>query len=297
MVTKKATSEKVDKPMKTTCINCKSEVRKDLSYMSRNPLISEPYTLCKACSQKIANESMDGMHNVLRILDIPFIPEVYKNVEACENMFSDYMIRLNNPRKKYDNGKTYLELGYADSPTYNVVTNIDSYLVQNDDNLRAYRRRWGKNWTSEDYDDMEVELKDMITQYGDNNNDLATINTYVEIIRTKKLMINAYDSNELTKGKDLSARLSALMKEANLQVVDQKNKDDEFRLGVEIDYAEDEPIIDIPMYKDLDRFEYYWKTFIVKHFARFIGQDKSKVESDLSDMEEYDRLHNSEGDV
>ena len=298
MTTKKSATEDFK-----TCICC-GEVKSCKStnnkfYSHRNKLINDKFSICKECVEKIGLEdNMADIHLLLRTMDLPFIPEKWEDCTSQENTLTAYMGNkgINLPKVKYDN-KVIMDMNYVDSPNFSEIQDVEKYITNTNEVIREYKRRWGKNWAIDDYEDMELDLVDMIKQYGDNNNDYATKNTYINIILTKKLMLKAYEENDLGKGKDLSARLSQLMKEANLQVIDQKNKDDEFRLGVEIDYAEDEPIIENPFFKDLDRFEFYWKTFIVKHFARFIGLDKSKVINDLEEMEKYDELNNKNGDV
>lgn len=292
MATKKTTSEKVEK-VKSICINCNSEIRKDLVYTCRNDLITEPFTLCKACSQRIANESVDGMHRVLRILDVPFIPEVYKDVEASENMFSDYMLRMNNPRKKFDNGKTYLELRYVDSPTLEEVKDVNQYLYASDEKIADLYSLFGSKWSKEELLAMNKELDDMIVQYGGAREDIPTMDLYCELIRLKWLARKQMDENNIKDGKALVAERNKMLKENNMTMQAMKEKSANESFGVEIDYAEYRPIKPKKKYFDYSGLMHMFKYFIT-HQERFYGDNQKPIDDDYAEMATYKSEHPKE---
>lgn len=283
---KKATTKVVKDDNLTICVMCGLESKPTYFYKNRNKLLDEKFSLCKNCATREANESIEKMHEVLRLLDIPFIPELIKESEGKDNLFGHYMLLINNPKKKFDNGKPMSELLYSDSPTHEQVEDVDSYIFSNNEKLGELYSLFGTTWTKQELIAMNKELDEMIVQYGGSREDLAIMDLYSEIVQTKWLSKKAYNTNDITNGEKLSKLRQKLLKDNGLSLQDMKEKQNNQSFGVEIDYVEDEPIIPNKKYFDIDGINFMFEKFI-KHMERFVKIDKSSVDEDYEEMQDY----------
>ena len=288
--TKKATTKVEKNEDLIICILCGFEGKDSYFYKHRNSLIDEHYSLCKNCSSREANENIEKFHEVLRLLNMPFIPELYKETEGKPNPFGHYLLLVNNPKKKYDNGKNMSDLVYSDSPTHEEITDVDSYIFANNEKLGELYSLFGTTWSKEELFAMNHELDEMIVQYGGSREDLAVRDLYSEIIQTKWLSKKAYNSNDISNGEKLSKLRQKLLNDNGLSLQNMKEKQNNQSFGVEIDYAEDEPIIPNKKYFDVDGINFMFQKFI-KHMERLIGTDKSSIDDDYEEMAEYVDTH------
>lgn len=292
MATKKQpASDKVDK-LKKVCIICGEEFKDVDFYKSRSNMISERFSVCKQCACNIGNKDIDNMHKILMYLDVPFIPEILKEVEGMDNIFSQYMLRINNPKKKHTDGRVLCELKYSDSPTLEQVKDVDNYIYTSNEQLSELVSLFGDNWNKEELVSMDKELDEMFAKYGGKRDDIAMLDVYVELILTKWLSRKAYNLNDTKTGRELSKRRSEILKENGLSLSDIKNKGEEESLGSKIDFAEDRPIIPDKKYHDVDGIKFMWDK-LCKHMERFIGVEKSSVDEDYEEMQAYVDEHGS----
>lgn len=289
MATAKKATPKKDEEL-TTCVLCNFQGKPTYFYKNRNSLLDEHYSLCKNCATREGNQSIERMHEVLRLLNIPFIPELIKESEGKDNMFGNYLLLVNNPKKKYDNGKLMSELVYNDSPSFEQVEDVESYIYASNEKLGELYSLFGTTWNRDELVAMNRELDEMIIQYGGSRDDLAIIDLYSEIVQTKWLSKKAYNANDILNGEKLSKLRQNLLKNNGLSLQDMKEKANNTSFGVEIDYAEDEPIIPSKKYFDIDGINFMFEKFI-KHMERFIKADKSPVDADYEEMQEYVDTH------
>ncbi len=289
MATKSTTKKEKVEDLKT-CLICDSEMKSGKFYKHRNKFISDKYSICRNCATRESNKNIESMHDILRLLDIPFIPELYKECEGKENIFGHYLLLIGNPKKRFDNGKLYSELTYSDSPTLQQITDIDSYIFSNNEKLGELYSLFGTTWNKEELLAMNKELDDMLIQYGGSRDNLSTIDLYSEIIQTKWLSKRAYNNNDITNGEKLSKLRQKILKDNGLTLQDIKDKSNNTSFGVEIDYAEDEPIIPNKKYYDIDGIGFMFKK-LIKHMERFRNIDKSSVDDDYKEMQDYVDTH------
>ena len=274
----------------TTCVLCGFQGKPTYFYKHRNSLLDEHYSLCKNCATREGNISIERMQEVLRLLNIPFIPELIKESEGKENLFGNYLLLVNNPKKKYDNGKNMSDLVYSDSPTHEEITDVDSYIFANNEKIGHLYSLFGSTWKKEELLAMNKELDEMIVQYGGSRDDMVVVDLYSEIIQTKWLSKRAYNENDITNGEKLSKLRQKLLKDNGLSLQEMKEKANNTSFGCEIDYAEDEPIIPNKKYFDIDGINFMFNKFI-KHMERLIGTDKSSIDDDYEEMAEYVDTH------
>lgn len=274
------------------CLHCGLESIAEANfYKSRNKIIdSDVYSICKNCASRLGNTDIETFHEVLMVLNIPFIPDDYKRAEGKDNPFGHYMLLLNNPRKRNDVGRFYNELTYADSPTREQITDVDEYIYSNIENLGDLISLFGNTWTSEELISMNKELEEMIVQYGGSKEDLATVDLYSELVLCKWLSRRAYNNNDMKTGNDMSKMRATLLKNNGLTLQDVRDKNNLDSLGIKIDLAEDRPIVPNKKYHDVDGIWYMFKK-LIKHMERFIGADKSSVDDDYAEMQEYVDTH------
>lgn len=289
MATSKKATPKKEEDL-TTCVLCDFQGKSTYFYKHRNSLLDEHYSLCKNCATREGNSDIKRMHEVLRLLNIPFIPELIKESEGKENLFGNYLLLVNNPKKKYDNGKNMSDLVYNDSPNFEQVEDIESYIYASNEKLGELYSLFGTTWSKEELLAMNRELDEMIIQYGGSRDDLAIIDLYSEIVQTKWLSKKAYNANDILNGEKLSKLRQNLLKNNGLSLQDMKEKANNTSFGVEIDYAEDEPIIPSKKYFDIDGINFMFEKFI-KHMERFIKADKSPVDADYEEMQGYVDTH------
>lgn len=283
--TKTATSDKVVKTLKS-CLICSSEMKDSEFYKSRNTIIDDRYSVCKQCACREGNHSFDRMHKVLFLLNIPFLPELIKEVEGTDNMFSQYMLRINNPKKKYEDGRKLSELTYDDSPTLERVTDVDSYIYTTDEQMSDLKDIFGDWWKKEQLLAMNKELDKMFIEHGGDRSNLGMLDLYGEIITLKWLSRERFSHGDSKEGKALSETRQKLLKDNGMNVQALKEKKSNDSIGERIDWVEWEPIIPKKKYYDIDGIMFMWQK-LIDQIARFVGVNKKPVDEDAKEMIEY----------
>lgn len=291
MATKTSTSKVVKKTK--ICLICNSELKETDLYKSRNDVIDDSFSICKNCACREANQNIDKVHEILMLLDIPFIPELYKEVEGESNVFSAYMLRINNPKKKHDDGRKLSELKYKDSPTLEQIKDVDTYIYASNDKMSELIALFGDKWKKETLLAMNKELDDMIVQYGGSREELPTMDLYCELIRLKWLAREQMDSGNVTQGKQLLAERNKMLKENGMTVQAMKEKKSSDSFGVDIDYAEYRPIRPKKKYSDYSGLMHMFKYFIT-HQERFYGDNQKPIDDDYEEMDKYKKSHPKE---
>lgn len=286
---KEGGSEKRSKEKLYTCVFCSSDLKRDSFYKSRNRLLDAHFSLCKGCACREANDSIEGFHDVLRLLDVPFIPEIYKDCEATDNTFSAYMLRINNP-KKYVGGKKISELHYIDSPDANAIMDVDGYIYKTDEELAELKDLFGSWWTREQLIAMNKELDKMFIQYGGDRENLPALELYCELITLKWLSRKNFEEGNIKEGKQLSDARQARLKDNKMNVSALKDKRENDSFGVKIDHVEYEPILPSKKYYDIDGIGFMWERMLGQ-LLRFVGVNKTPIEKDALEMIEYVEKH------
>lgn len=257
-------------------------------YKHRSKIIDQDiYSICKNCGTRLGNTDIETLHKLLMILDIPFIPDDYKRSEGKDNQFGHYMLLVNNPKRKYENGKDYIDLTYSDSPQLRQVKDVDEYIYEEViDEMGDLVGLFGDTWTADELKQMSKELDEMVFQYGGKREDIASVDLYSEIILLKWLSRRAFNAGDAKTGNDLSKTRATLLKNNKMTLQDVKDKDNQDSLSLKIDMAEDRPIVPDKKYHDVDGINFMHK-MLIKHMERFIGANKSSVDEDYEEMNRY----------
>lgn len=275
---------------KYTCVYCETPLRRDQVYNSRNRLLGKNYTLCRACACREANDNDEDLHRVLMILDIPFFPDIYKQCKEDQNPFSAYMLRVNNPKKKYVDGRSFMELHYCDSPTWNIVNNVGKYEEITEDFMLQLKNLFGSWWNKEQLIAMNKELDKMFIQYGGDRDDMPKVELYCEIITLKWLSREKYANGDTKSGRELSESRQRLLKDNKMNVQALRDKKDNDSIGERIDWVEYEPILPSKKYHDIDGIMFMFDK-LIEQLLRFVGVNKKPVEEDAKEMIEYVENH------
>lgn len=277
------TTPKVDE---LTCVVCSSKLKDKEFYKSRSEIINSEFSVCKNCACREGNESIDGFHKIVMLLDVPFLPELYKECDGETNRFSAYMVRINNPRKKYEDGRKLCDLKYTDSPTLQQVKDVDTYIYTTDEQLSDLKDVFGDWWKKEQLLAMNKELDKMFVEYGGDRSNLATLDLYSETITLKWLSRDRFSNGDSKEGKALSEARQKLLKDNGLNVSALKEKKANDSIGERIDWVEWEPIIPNKKYYDIDGIMFMWQK-LIDQIARFVGINKKPVDEDAKEMMEY----------
>lgn len=268
------------------CTYCSSELKKNDVYTSRNRLLDKQFTLCKGCACREANADIEGFHEVLMLLDIPFLPEIYKTCEGEDNVFSSYIVKVNNPKKKYEDGRKLMDLRYKDSPTLEMVTDVDSYIYTTDEQLSSLKDIFGDWWQKDQLLAMNKELDKMFLEHGGDRSNFAMLELYSEIITLKWLSRQRFSQGDSKEGKALSEARQKLLKDNGMNVQALKEKKNNDSIGERIDWVEWEPVIPSKKYCDIDGIMFMWQK-LIDQIARFVGVNKKPVDEDAKEMMEY----------
>lgn len=286
MAVKKKTSQSQSEDIKT-CIICDSEMKEKEFYKCRSNVISTSFSICKNCACREANQNIESMHNILRLLDIPFIPEIYKECEGNDNMFSRYMLLINNPRKKYDDGRTYAELRYCDSPTLEEVKDVDEYLLSSNDEMFENISKWGEHYSQAEYITLNKSVENNIKVTG--RDDYQSIKNFERVARAEVERDRAYANASLKPSDKKSAEdnVTNMMKQAGLSYEQTSRSSTDSTLGTDIrDIIEDYNPIPIPSdeFKDVDFIGKYIYRFFTRPMMRAMGKDMTKTRDDYEEI-------------
>lgn len=269
-----------------TCMVCSSKLKGKEFYKSRSEIINSDFSICKNCACREGNVDINGMHKMLMLLDIPFLPELYKEVEGNDNVFSAYMLRINNPRKKYEDGRKLSDLRYDDSPTLQQVKDVDTYMYASDETLSDLKDIFGDWWKKEQLLAMNKELDKMFIEHGGDRSNLAMLDLYSEIITLKWLSRDRFSQGDSKEGKALSETRQKLLKDNGMNVQALREKKSNDSIGERIDWVEWEPIIPSKKYYDIDGIMFMWQK-LIDQIGRFVGVNKKPVDEDAKEMIAY----------
>lgn len=276
----------------SVCVSCSAVMPTRNFYKGRGEVVDNgTYSICKSCANRLGGISLENLHQILRILDIPFLPNIYYEARQKENPVSYYFTLINNPKKLHDNGIPMIDLRYSDSPTRDFVLSdddIDPKEITKEELASFSRLRglFGSNWSNKELLEMDEELDEMIVQYGGSREDFPTIDLYSHLVRLRWLSNKAYDEGDVKAGSEIMKSRNTLLSQNGMSLKDVRSKNQNDSLGTRIDMAEDRPIVPDKKYKDVDGI---WQMFqyLIKHMERLIGVNKSSVDDDYHEMSAY----------
>lgn len=289
--------QKKDDTDKKVCTRCnKNKSIKTDYYQANHPFYSDGrYGVCKSCIRELIADvySIESVKNILRMLDLPYLPDVYKtSLEEAHrrnmDVFGMYMKNIGMQQ--------YKDLTYDDSiltDTQEPEINDDIVIsVKNRNSLELpdmvdLQRYWGKGYTLEEYKFLEEEKFKLMASfecpdYGMEMimRDICFINLDIENLRSDQKNKSITETSKLIKMR------SDLMNDAKMKPIQATGSEanDQLTFGVLIKKWENEK----PVPKALDdEMKTYIDTFMVGHLAKMEGLSNELTEKYDKALSEY----------
>ena len=278
------------KPKETkTCILCgqvkSSSTTNNKFYTHRNKFINEKFGICKECVEKIGlTDDIEDVHLLLRLMDIPFIPDKWDDCIAQDNTLIAYMGNrgVNIPKVKYDD-KVLMDMHYIDSPNFSQVNNVLEYLMASSDEKMKNIEKWGESFNDAECYKMNKSVENNIKITG--RDDYQSIKSFERLARAEVQVDRAYATSGL-KPNDIKSsedNLNNVMKQAGLAFEQISKTNTDSTLGTDIrDVIENyEPVPEaLPPFDDVDKIGKYIMKFLTKPLLRSVGKDTSETKDD-----------------
>lgn len=258
-------------------------------YTNRNKILNEKFGVCKECIEKIGlNDSLEDVHLLLRLMDIPFIPEKWDDCTAQTNTLIAYMGNkgVNLPKVKY-NDKVLNEMHYIDSPNFSQVNNVLEFLMMSSEEKMKNIEKWGEAFSDAECYKMNKSVENNIKVTG--RDDYQSIKSFERLARAEIQLDRAYANtnykqNDIKNAEDV---LNTVMKQAGLAFEQLTKTNSDSTLGTDIrDVIENyEPMPEaIEPFDDIDKIGKYITRFLMKPLLRSVGKDNSSL------TEEYEEI-------
>lgn len=276
-----------------TCIVCgetkSSSSTNNKFYTHRNKLINDKFGICKECVEKIGlQDDLDEIHLLLRLMDLPFIPDKWDDCTAQDNTLIAYMGNkgVNLPKVKYKD-KTLMDMHYIDSPNFSQVSNVLEYLMANSDEKMKNIEKWGESFSDAECYKMNKSVENNIKITG--RDDYQSIKSFERVARAEVQVDRAY-ANLTFKPTDIKSaedNLNSVMKQAGLAFEQITKTNTDSTLGTDIrDVIENyEPVPEaLAPFDDIDKIGKYITKFLTKPLLRSVGKDNSDTKDDYEEI-------------
>lgn len=278
-----------------TCILC-GEVKSSSStnnkfYTHRNKFINEQFGICKECVEKIGlTDNIDDVHLLLRLMDIPFIPDKWDDCTAQDNTLVAYMGNkgVNLPKVKYQD-KVLMDMHYVDSPNFSQVNNILEYLMSSSEEKMKNIEKWGESFSEAECYKMNKSVENNIKVTG--RDDYQSIKSFERVARAEIQVDRAYANTSFKPNdiKNAEDNLNNIMKQAGLAFEQITKTNTDSTLGTDIrDVIENyEPVPEaLEPFDDVDKIGKYITKFLTKPLLRALGKDSSQTKDDYEEIRE-----------
>ena len=281
---------------KKICTACGEEKAPNAGfYLSRSKLYKfndGRMPICKECLSKLFKElqakysdEVKALYHLCMLFDIYFDKDLVAKSSNMEKFSSD-----DNLLKSYmKNVNSLNQYKFKDSMSSDCIVLDDSLInikvdeVEDicEDNFEysipitpKIRRRWGKGYTDEEYEDLEYFYEEYKNNL-DHEDDFMKLELIQEMCTIKFIRDKAKRNGDYKTAREYSDLLSKKMADANLKPSQQKilgeADDDTFGMKL-LAYERDKPVPEVlPEYKDVDKFWGYLVKNMIKPFANALG--------------------------
>lgn len=276
------------------CTACGEDKRPAIDfYLSRSKLYKfndGRMPICKECLSNLFKElnakysdEVKALYHLCMLFDIYFDRDLVEKSSANNN-FSDEDNLLKSYMKNVNSLNQYK---FKDSMSSDCVVLDDNLLeskkeyeeVETDTELSIsitpkIRRRWGKGYTDEEYEDLEYFYEEYKNNL-DHEDDFMKLELIQEMCTIKFIRDKAKRNGDYKTAREYSDLLSKKMADANLKPSQKKilgeADDDTFGMKL-LAYERDRPVPEVlPEYKDVDKFWGYLVKNMIKPFANALG--------------------------
>lgn len=291
-ITKKTTSSVVKEDTKLCIIcgekkSCKASGNK--FYSHRNKFINDKFSICKECVETIGRvDDIEDIHLLMRLMDIPFIPEIYDGCTSTDNTLVTYVGNkgINIPKKKY-NDKVLIEMKYADSPTCNQVTDVQAYVLATNGEKIENISKWGEGYTDNEYLKLNMSVENNIKVTS--RDDYQSLRAFERVARAEIERDRAY-SNQSLKPSDKKAaedNVTNMMKQAGLSYdqVSRSASDTTLSEDIKSIIENYDPVPQAQgVFADPDKIGKYIDKFMTIPLLRSLGKNNSRTKDDFEEI-------------
>ena len=220
---------------------------------------------------------------------------------VVENLFSIYKMKIVSVAKRdISRDSSIVDLTFTEPQVY---TEINPITDDDDEGEIDVKKRWGTNYTDEEYDFLETELADWEKTH--------KCDTKAEITLLKEICHKSLEiRNDRVGGKPTASKvkeLQELMKTANVDpaktaIAGGGKSQDTFSSFIKIieneepaDYYKDKKV-----FEDFDNLDWYFKKYVTRPLKNFITQSRDfNVEVEDDDDDDFsveDTIFSSEGE-
>lgn len=265
------------------CVLCgKSRTDRQLS-RHRNEQLETNYGFCKSClKDKVNDEDMIGVIDMLRLMNVPFVSFVWENAveKGGSSIFMKYL-QLIATQKKYED---FSDSVYGDEDDGSLETgtaSMDTFVVTDE-----MISRWGIKEDKEEYAELEAKLS-ALRKIKEPSTTLE-LQRYVQNVKFGKTLDNAFDIGDSKQIPGLSKAYAAELKELGLNI-DMSGQEEGQSLGMRIrEWEMREPVPEPNEFSDVDKIEKYIRKWFVIPMKRVFGQ---------ATEDEINMLYETEGGV
>lgn len=253
------------------CLKCEKEKSLEINYYTSKSINAKDgrMMICKDCiNDMIDVNDVSSIKNVLRELNIPFIPKYWESAKKSkQKTFGSYIRQVNSFHQTQN-------MSYDDSP---VVNEDGEEAVQMDmeDDFEVTRdmiKFWGKGYTKSEYQFLEDYYFSYTQVYADDTP--VQVNIYKNIAKTQLQADKSLQTGDMDTYKKLMDVISKLHNDGNIKPIQDSGDDDaKNSMGVWIQQIErEEPIPKpLPQFLDVDRIEKYIKAWFTNHMQKVLG--------------------------
>lgn len=265
-------TKKLQVSNKQVCAKCQKEKAESNFYNNTNPLFSSNKTIvCKSCLSDFiggidTTGRIDRVMIVLSMLNKPFLVELWKSREGD---WASYIRQLSSLPQ-------YKDLSFRDSDLSTdtrseLVTESESKLIMNNDELGESKEFWGNGFTNDEYYWLNGEFTDFLNKYEVESKGMELL---IQEICLTQLDIRKRRANGEKVDTQLKT-LQDLLGSSNLKPVQETgaNAVEQESFGTLIKKFENErptPEPD-PQWKDVDGISKYMKVWFLGHLAKMVG--------------------------
>ena len=277
---------------KRVCTACGEAKKPNIDfYLSRSKLYKfndARMPICKECLSSLFKElnakysdETKALYHLCMLFDIYFSKElvekssVNNNYSDEDNLLKTYMKNVNSLKQyKFESSMSSDYIVLDDNLIKDEKKEIEVDTELSISITPKIRRRWGKGYTDEEYEDLEYFYEEYKNNL-DHENDFMKLELIQEMCTIKFIRDKAKRNGDYKTAREYSDLLSKKMADANLKPSQQKilgeADDDTFGMKL-LAYERDRPVPEVlPEYKDVDKFWGYLVKNMIKPFANALG--------------------------
>lgn len=256
-----------------TCLIC-GKTKSTRNFLKhRNEKLADNVGFCKVCINAIDLTDFDSARDIMRLMNIPFVNEIWESQIANGDTSLGTYSRTLGPKKEY---VSFFDSDFGSSDvSLSGEGEVDLKITP------ELMKRWGAGLSKEEYWALQSAYESFI-----NIRKPATLFEEKQFVQTAKLEVmvdKCLDEGNTKEVKALQETYAKKIKDLSLDI---DTSDDEMkRLGERIQaWERNEPVPDIgEEFDDVDGIEKYFNKFVLIPLKRVFGQATVEEEALLNE--------------